>query len=169
MNTTVASVSFTEFEQMPDEPGKQELIDGEVIYLPPPKLRHTELVIRLLDLFRTAFSNARVLPEAGYRIGGGWLQPDLSVTWPDQRRDTDYLIGGPMFAIEVLSPSNTADYVERKLALYLSEGAGEVWVVNDRRKSVTVYYEDRVVRLSAKDTYTSRLATVTVSVAELLA
>ena len=39
--STTALMTFAEFEQLPDCPGKQELIDGEVIQLPPPVAIHT--------------------------------------------------------------------------------------------------------------------------------
>ena len=40
--------------------------------------------------------------------------------------------------IEVLSPSNTKSEMREKAALYLSTGAQEFWIVNPRRKNVTV-------------------------------
>ena len=35
-------LTFEELEQLPDEPGKMELLDGELIRLPPAKKRHIE-------------------------------------------------------------------------------------------------------------------------------
>src|ERR1035438_4281214 len=40
-------LSFEEFEQLPDEPGKVELLDGELIQSPPAKFKHSELVRRI--------------------------------------------------------------------------------------------------------------------------
>jgi hypothetical protein len=57
----------------------------------------------------------------GYRIGvENWLEPDVSVTWPDQVVEDGYFVGSPMIAVEVLSPG---EEIDQKLALYLDSGA----------------------------------------------
>ena len=40
-------MTFREFAQLPNAPGKRELLDGELIELPPPKLRHAISQIRI--------------------------------------------------------------------------------------------------------------------------
>lgn len=47
--------------------------------------------------------------------------------------------GAPDLAVEVLSPSDTIEQVEEKVDDYLSAGTPLVWVINPRRKTVTVY------------------------------
>jgi Uma2 family endonuclease len=42
-------------------------------------------------------------------------------------------------AAEILSPSNTAIEMERKLNLYREAGVSEYWVVDPENKSLTVY------------------------------
>jgi Uma2 family endonuclease len=162
--STTSLMTFAEFEQLPDAPGKRELIEGESIELPPPIFRHSAIAKRFYDLLAATHHQPSVFQKTGYRIAGGWLQPDLSVNWPDQRPTGDYLVGGPMVAIEILSPANSAAGVERKLTLYLSEGAGEVWVVDGKRKIMTVYRRTagQVVRVTADSTYTSDLLGITV-------
>ena len=162
--STASLMTFAEFEQLPDAPGKQELIDGELIEYPPPIFRHSEIAKNFYDFLAATPYKSRVFQETGYRIAGGWLQPDLSITWPNQRPSGDYLVGGPMIAIEILSPSNNAADVERKLTLYLSEGGGEVWVVDYKRRIMTVYRKavDQVLRIVADSTYTSDLLGLTI-------
>ena len=90
-----------EFLSLPDTPGKQELLDGELIELPPAKLSHSELVKRFVDLLRTVLHASRVWSETGYRLQPRrWLTPDVSVSWPDQRVENDHFQGAPMIAIE---------------------------------------------------------------------
>ena len=164
-----ALMTFAEFEQLPDTPGKRELIDGEVVSMPPPDWKHSQLTTNLVLLFATAVNKRRVFGDhTGYRIGSGWIEPDASVSWPDQRRDEKYLIGSPMIAVEILSP---ADEIERKLTLYFDDGALEVWLLDPRRKAMTVYVRkgEEVVRLSVTDEYRSEAAQVTVSLADLFA
>jgi hypothetical protein len=53
------------------------------------------------------------------------------------------------------APRNTPGYIKRKLAIYLSHGAGEVCVVDSKRKIMSVYRGtlDQVVRVVIDSTY----------------
>ena len=51
-------ITFAEFERLPETPGKQELIDGELIAMPPPELSHTELMKLVYDLLRSSLHPA---------------------------------------------------------------------------------------------------------------
>jgi Uma2 family endonuclease len=155
--STTALLSFAEFEQLPDAPGKRELIDGELIEMPPPKLSHSIVARRIYELLREALDKSQVWMETGYRIGGGWLQPDVSVTRPDHPQQNDYLIGAPIVAVELLSPRNTAVEIERKLSLLLGEGGEEVWVIDPKRRSLTVYRRsaEGAIRILIDSRYTS--------------
>lgn len=46
----------------------------------------------------------------------------------------------PDFIIEIVSQSNAADDYIRKLYYYKNAGVCEYWIVNPRRKTVTVNY-----------------------------
>lgn len=157
--STTALLTFAEFEQLPDAPGKRELIDGELIELPPPKFSHSVIARRVHELLLSGPNKSQVWMETGYRIAGGWLQPDLSVTWPDQPLENDYLTGAPMLAVEILSPSNTAAQVERKLTLFFQEGSQEIWVIDPKRQTVTVYRRapEGAIRIPVDNTYSSVL------------
>jgi Uma2 family endonuclease len=161
--STTALMTFAAFEQLPDTPGKQELIDGELVYMPPPELRHSELMKIIYDVLRRAVHPSRVWPDhTGYRIAGGWIEPDVSVSWPDQRRDEKYFVGSPMIAVEILSPGED---IERKLTLYFAEGALEVWVIGIKRQTMTVYArrEQQVIRLDVVESYGSDATHVSIS------
>jgi Uma2 family endonuclease len=162
-------ITFAEFEELPDEPGKRELIDGEVISMPPPELSHTELMKVIYDVLRRTLDRSRVWPDhTGYRIGGGWIEPDVSVSWPDQPRDDKYFLRSPMIAVEILSPG---EEIERKLTLYFAEGAAEVWILDPRRKAMTVYArrKDDVVRVSVAELHYSEAIQCSISLAEMFA
>src|SRR5579884_409571 len=140
MSTTTTLLTFAEFEQLPDAPGKQELIDGEVIEMPPPLKSHlmtAEAIFRLLD---HALGEGRVHMKWGYLLGGQhWLQPDISVAWPQQGETRGYPSGAPMIAIEILSARKSVQHIEDKLNLYFAEGAQEVWTVSRKNLSITVH------------------------------
>ena len=78
--------------------------------------------------------NARLgtrLAGSGYQVAEGWLEPDGSVSWPDQRRDEKYFVGSPMVAVGILSPGE--DWAE-KLELYIADGAKEVSSITRRKR-----------------------------------
>lgn len=171
MSTTSSLVTFAQFEQLPEVPGKQELVDGEIIYLPPSVIRHAQLAKRFYKLLQGVLNFDQLWHESGYRIAGGWMQPDVSVSWPDQGLDSKYMLGGPMLAIEILSPSNTRKLIDRKLARYFAERTGEVWIVDDAAKALTVYLQEahQLVRTVVHDVYASPLLNLTVDVSAMLA
>jgi Uma2 family endonuclease len=139
--TTSGLLTFAEFESLPDEPGKLELLEGELIRMPPAKRKHmntTHRLFRRLDRMVEDLRRGRpelglgdVYMEMGYRMGsdpGTWLVPDVSITHAGQTGD-DYYEGAPLVAVEVASGSQSAAHLEAKAEMYLSRGAREVWLV----------------------------------------
>jgi Uma2 family endonuclease len=60
--------------------------------------------------------------------------------------------GAPDLAVEVLSPGDTYSEVEEKVEGWLAAGARAVWVLNPKRRNVTVYRTmTDVTRLSESD------------------
>ncbi len=153
-----------EFLNLPEAPEKQELLDGELIELPPAKLSHSAIAKRLMALLRTALDESRLWIDAGYRLRSGrWLIPDVSVTWPDQRVENDYFQGSPMLAVEIVSRGNTAESLDRKVGAYLEDGAAEVWIVYPRTGTMMVFRSDATLRIAADAEYHSDRIGVTVA------
>ena len=145
MGTTTSLLTFEEFERLPetDDPGKCELLEGELIQLPPPEKGHMLIAHDLQDALRPvaarSASMGRVLVEMGFQIGKkSWLVPDVSIVYRDQK-GTKYFEGAPLLAIEIISESNKAADVDRKIKLYLANGSQEVWVVYPATRCVWVY------------------------------
>jgi Uma2 family endonuclease len=139
MGTTTSLLTFEEFERLPDEPGKLELLDGETFHLPPAKLKHMDVVHRLHKLLSQAAAASDVYMETGYKIGrNAWLQPNVSMPHADQPRG-DYFEQAPWLAIEVISDSNPAEFMDRKVKKYLANGCVEVWLVYPRTQCVWVF------------------------------
>ena len=162
-------MTFAEFESLPDMSGKQELINGELITVPPPESKHSLISARIFASLLTRWPAGRAWGDhTGYRMGGGWVEPEASISWPDQPRDDKYLLRAPMLAVEILSPG---EEIDEKLTLYFDEGALEVWVINVRKNTMTVYHrgEGGVSRVKVEREYHSEAAGVTVSLAELFA
>jgi len=151
MATTTNLMSWEAFEQLPDGDGyHRELIEGELQVLPPPKSRHTRVAHYLYRLMLAIEGRAdvHVYMEAGYKLSTdppSWVQPDISVLRNAPRRETkgeDHFLGAPELAVEVVSPSETASDLNRKVELMLGHGALAVWVVYTEQSAVRVFRTD---------------------------
>lgn len=168
MSTAASLMTFAEFEQLPyPEAGKMELVNGEVTVVPPPVNEHSVIARRIQRLLTEKLGWDRVWPDhTGYRIAGGWLEPDVSIAWPDQRRDEKYFLGSPMIAVEILSPGE--DWAE-KLDLYMADGAKEVWVIDHRKSTMRVFLaeQDKVILHRVTDAFRSEAAGLTIELADI--
>jgi len=52
--------------------------------------------------------------------------------------DDEYLMGAPDLVVEVLSPSNTVDEINDKMSICMANGCVSFWVVDPKRKRVSV-------------------------------
>lgn len=79
--------------------------------------------------------------------------PDLVVVRTDRSLGrADFVAGGPEIAIEILSPGNRRGKIERKVREYLAAGSKLVWVLDPKRRTVTVHRGDAPpVTLSGAD------------------
>jgi Uma2 family endonuclease len=164
--TIPALLTFEEFEQMPEQPGKQELINGELFELPPASRKHNRKSLNILFQFKAALDAAHARGEAadlgelciegGYKLGGGWVQPDVSITHANQP-EGKYFEGAPAIAIEVVSPSNTSRHLQIKTQLYFAHGAREVWQVFDDPTQILIDTGGHYRILAAGDRVTTPL------------
>jgi Uma2 family endonuclease len=149
MATTTSLLTWQEFERLPGE-GKYELIEGRLTTLPPPKRPHSRVSKRLFLLLHSQESKGVIVAyyETGFKLSNDpptWLQPDVSLV--TQKRDRegareDYFSGAPDLAVEVVSPSDTAEDLNRRVHLFLKEGSRAVWVIYPDNQSVVVYRPD---------------------------
>jgi Uma2 family endonuclease len=146
MATTGMMLTFEQFERLPDRQGKDELLRGELIELPPPEFIHDQIVKRLFKALDAAVDAAHscgealnlgeAYPEMGYRLGThSWLRPDTSVTHAGQPVEK-YIMGSPAIAVEVVSPGNRSKAIKIKTELYFEFGAREVWHVYPRTRKI---------------------------------
>jgi len=154
-------LTFEEYEQLPDQPCKRELLKGELIEQPMADFRHNWTSHFLFLGLRSALEAAHARGEAaelgavwhemGFKMEGDILViPDVSVTHAGQPVDK-YLRGAPAIAIEVLSPSNTVKELKRKTDLYFQFGAREVWRLDLDRKGIAVRLPGRSHDLAEDD------------------
>ena len=149
--TGTALLTWEQFEQLPDSDGfHRELIEGELQQLPPARLRHSRVAKRA---FRALFALeerglGEVLLEAGYKLSlapATWVQPDVSFVRRDRAVAADedgYHQGAPNLAVEVVSPSESAPDLQRKVELLLAAGSEAVWVAYPTAKRIVVHLPD---------------------------
>ena len=74
------------------------------------------------------------------------VQPDIMVICDKDKLDGKRCNGAPDFIIEIVSPGNPSDDYIRKAYYYKNAGVREYWIVDPRRKIVTVnYFEANLV------------------------
>jgi Uma2 family endonuclease len=158
MNVAVATKLWTveDLDAMDDDGFLYELIDGELIQMPPPGTPHFVAVgnafahlRRFVDDHKLGIvgsnggfilsrsPDTELMPDVAYfRVGrlpeGGW-RPGKAEIAPD-------------IALEVISPSDRAQDVQRKVHAYLSAGTTLVVLVWLRTRSVTVRGQGELIR-----------------------
>lgn len=138
-------LTVDEYRRLPSGDGcVQELHWGQVVRLTRPKMKHTRLQHRLVELlaplvgeFGVVASEVpfRALPE--YDLRGADVAVVSRRRW-NQTPDDDNLAGSPELVIEVLPDSNTRAEMLEKAALCLSTGCEEFWVVDPKRRTIAV-------------------------------
>jgi Uma2 family endonuclease len=143
---------------------KDELIGGEVVKMPPASLLHDLIKNRINELL---MDYLRANPQLGLKplveIGAHVSDydafiPDVSVVKRSLLPGTTRVFqGSPDLAIEVVSPSDTAKHLERKVDAYLQGGAKSVWIVFPESRSVMVHTRESVRKLKADQLITDPL------------
>ena len=169
MATSTGQMTWQAFEQLPDGDGwHREIVEGELIVLPPPKSRHSGVAFAMAEALLPLKQRGivKLYVEAGYKLSKDpptWIQPDVSVLRSERARATsgdDYFAGSPELAIEVVSPSETARDLNRKIDALLAGGSLAVWVIYPEEKEVRVF-------VPGGSSYTRR-ANETLTIPELL-
>jgi Uma2 family endonuclease len=141
-------MTFEEFLQLPEEPGKRyELSQGELIVEPSPTLRHSTIRRRIANLLHdfVATHDLGAVTEANdFRLAPDVVRnPDVAFVGIRQLKSFDVdrspLEGTPTLAVEVISPSNSAEDVLLKVHQYLNAGCKAVWVVYAALHSLVVH------------------------------
>jgi Uma2 family endonuclease len=144
-------VDWEGYLNLPDDLTHYEIIDGEVIPLASPTLKH-QMVSRELFKRLDALTTARKLGQILYapfdfvvrRAPVRTRQPDLFFLsrerlhdWA-QLQEQPRLEFAPDLVIEILSPSETYTYWSEKLQDYYVLGVPEVWLVDIDKRAIEV-------------------------------
>jgi Uma2 family endonuclease len=144
-------VDWEGYLNLPDDLTHYEIIDGEVIPLASPTLKHQEIVLTLAERLRQ-FTRAKRLGKVltapfdfvVRRAPVRTRQPDLFFLSRDrlhdwaQLQEQPRLEFAPDLVIEILSPSETYTYWSEKLQDYFVLGVPEVWLVDIDKRAIEV-------------------------------
>jgi Uma2 family endonuclease len=142
------TVTYEEWLRMPEvSDAIEEVVNGEIRIMPPPKWKHSEIVDNLSVQMRLQVDPHEVKVKAsqfGLIIRRQPLTsrvPDLAVFQASTIVEQDgYIHSAPQLIVEVLSPANNRREREEKLADYASLGVPEVWVVSPEGLTVEILH-----------------------------
>lgn len=147
-------MTLAEFNALPEEPDVDRfLLRGELWELPMTKRNrwHSGIEARiayLLNRWREDRSSGDFevfsgevgcdLPdqESGVGIDVAVFAGETIAAQPPKE---PYIIGAPVLAVEILSPSDTQELVTKKLRAYLEAGVKFVWIVDPDIETITVH------------------------------
>ena len=150
-------LTLEQFEQLPDDGMRHELDEGELISMPPTLGLHGTVLTEMVFLLRSVVGRGRlgrVVTDAGYRLSENTVRaPDVSfiraerVITMDLKRRFE---GAPDLAVEIISPSESARDIARKVGQYLRAGA-VVWVIYPEDRVVHIYESSKSWRILGSD------------------
>jgi Uma2 family endonuclease len=137
-----------EFDNYPFEEDKRyELDEGELIEITRPAYKHNRVLMNLTGAFVIYLREHRIgealLSENLYALSPIIRRsPDLAIILGDRREELEnakVIPIVPEIAIEVLSPSETARMIHRKLRQYFEAGVKEVWLIDPESREVEIW------------------------------
>jgi Uma2 family endonuclease len=176
---TKALMTVEEFVQMDTADNETyELVDGELIPLSSATPLHSIIRGRAEQLVRNYFDSNPIggaMSETDCRIGGDTVRkPDLSIFLGERWQKFDLkkvpVPFSPDIAVEILSPSEHAMDVNRKVREYLAAGSQEMWLFDPENGEVHVRTNARFCVIEGRSALESPLLPgFSVGVAALLA
>lgn len=160
---TVATNSFSadDLWALPHDGMRHELVKGELRTMAPSSFEHGGIIINL-SIPLGQFVKVKKLgvvagAETGFIISRNpdtVRAPDIAFVRaeriPASGSPKNFFPGPPDLAVEVLSPSDTLFEVEEKVEDWLTVGTVAVWVVNPRKRTVTIYTAAQAPRTLAE-------------------
>jgi Uma2 family endonuclease len=150
MSTVSGLMTAEDLWNMPDDGTRRELVRGELRTRPPAGFEHGDIGLTLGAMLKEHVKKNRLGKAVGADTGFILARDPDVVRAPDagfvSRARIEQLgvpkqffPGAPDLAVEIVSPGDTMYEIEEKVDDFLAAGTRLVWVVNPRRRTVTVY------------------------------
>lgn len=145
--------TLEQYELFPED-RRAEVFDGIVYDMASPSQIHQAISMQLSTIINnyilrkkgpcSIFSAPFDVKLSDYPLT--IVQPDIMVICDKNKLDGKRCNGAPDFIIEIVSPGNASDDYIRKLYYYKNYGVREYWIVDPKRKTITVnYFEGNIV------------------------
>ena len=142
--------TYADYKAWELKPGERyEIIDGIAYAMSAPNTEHQQISIILSAELYNFLKGKKCQPIAApfdVRLfyeedesDDTVVQPDLVVVCDAKKLGKEGCRGAPDLVIEILSPSNSAIEMHRKLQVYWDAGVREYWVIDPEEKVVEVY------------------------------
>lgn len=147
------TITLEQYESLPDEK-RVEVFDGVVYDMASPSQIHQSISMQLSTIINNYILRKKgpcSIFSAPFDVKLSdtpliMVQPDIMVVCDKDKLDEKRCNGAPDFIIEIVSPNNPSDDYIRKLYYYKNYGVREYWIVDPRRKIITVnYFEGNIV------------------------
>ena len=140
-------ITLEQYEALPED-RRVEVFEGVVYDMASPSPIHQTISTELTTILNTYIKNKKSSCKVFHapfdvKLDDNPLtiiQPDLMIVCDMDKLDEKRYNGAPDFIIEIVSPGNPSDDYIRKLYYYKNYGVCEYWIVDPRRKTVTVNY-----------------------------
>jgi Uma2 family endonuclease len=146
VTVTEARMTVEDLMKLTDQPGKRELVNGEIIEMGASKPRQGRIASQIgarLTQWAQATGQGAVYSETMFEIGEDVRVPDVAFVAaeriPEEGEPDRPWPFAPDVAIEVVSPSNDYEDLMAKTIEYLKAGVRQVWLVSPTAQTVTVY------------------------------
>lgn len=141
---------------MPEDGNTYEVVHGELLVTPSPRLLHQRMVKRLmlrLDGYLERWPIGEVFPGGDLRYGEDtWVLPDLLVLSPADTRENVWVPEAvPLLVVEVLSPSSARQDRFTKRRLYQEVAVPVYWLVDPDEQLVEVWTPEAAFPAVAAD------------------
>jgi Uma2 family endonuclease len=150
MATTEKLLTAEEFEALPDDGKRYELIDGELREMAPLTMWHGEVEVNLATLLgrhvcacglgRMAIGGVAYIlhrnPDRVRAADIAFLRQDRVPPLEARRHIMEVI---PDLVVEILSKSDTIEEVSDKIDDWLNAGVQMLWIVDPFRRTVTIY------------------------------
>lgn len=149
------TITLEQYEALPEEK-RTEVFDGIVYDMASPSQIHQRILLKLssvLDSYMERKKGSCVVIPSPFDVVLSknpliLVQPDIMIVCDRNKLDPNRCNGAPDFIIEIVSPGCPSDDYIKKAYYYKNYGVREYWIVDPRRKAVTVdFFEKDILNI----------------------
>lgn len=146
MSTKTALVTYDDYQHLPDDGNRYEIIDGELFMTPAPKMYHQDIIGNIYYhirkfLEKTNLGKVYVSPADVVLSMTDVVEPDLFFISKERSEiiTKKNVVAAPDLVVEILSESTAAIDRNRKKDLYGKYGVKEYWIVDPEQAAIEQY------------------------------